>query len=186
MKTTILLVVFCLIFGGRAVSQDIGFYGIGGGVGFVNVSHGVGSSSSGFGLNARANLGEITTNLRLVPEISYWSVSENFGMFGDSFKWTWSDIAINANVHYFFNLEGSFEPYVGGGLGLNIISLNYTDSFMGETWSASSSTTEIGFNLIGGASLDLGGALSPFGEFRYVVVSGINHLMIKAGIMYGL
>jgi hypothetical protein len=56
----------------------------------------------------------------------------------------------------------------------------------GETVSASTSTTEIGLNLIGGALLNLAGPVTPYAEFRYVVVSNMNHLMLQAGIMYAL
>jgi opacity protein-like surface antigen len=171
-----------------ASAQDgLGFYGIGGGLGFVSVSPtGLSGSSSGFGLNARVDMGEITTNLRLVPEISYWSVSEDITFFGETWEQKWSDFAINANVQYHFDVEGSFAPYVGGGLGLNFISLTVTESFFGETFSASASTTEFGINLIGGALLNLDGPISPFAEFRYHVVSNFNHLMILAGIIYEL
>ncbi len=186
MKRYIFVVLCCVLLIGSTSAQGLGFYGIGGGVGLVNVSQDLGSSTSGFGLNARVNMGELTTNLRLVPEVNFWSVSEDFGFFGESFTWTWRDFAINANVQYFFDLEGSFEPFVGGGLGLNFISLSFTESFGGETFSATGSTTEIGVNLLGGALINLDGPISPYGEFRYVLVSGMNHLMIQAGIMYAL
>lgn len=186
MKRVILVVFCCILIAGAASAQGLAFYGIGGGVGLVNVSQGFESSQSGFGLNARADLGDLTTNLRLVPEVNFWSVSEEFGFGDESFSWTWRDVAINANVQYVFDLEGTFQPFLGGGLGLHFITLSMTDSFMGETFSATGSTTEIGVNLIGGALLNLDGPVSPYGEFRYVLVSGINHLMIQAGIMYAL
>ncbi len=184
MKRFIFVVFCCVLIVGSTSAQGLAFWGIGGGMGFVNVSNGFGSSTSGFGLNARADIGDIAKNLRLIPEINFWSVSENFDFFDESFKWTWRDFAVNANVHYFFDVEGSLQPFLGGGLGLNFITLSFTDTFMEETFSASSSTTEIGVNLIGGAQLNLDGPVKPYAEFRYVLVSNMNHLMIQAGIMY--
>lgn len=188
MKRFIFAVFCCMLLVGTMSAQGLGFYGIGGGAGFVSVSHGIGSSTSGFGLNGRVDMGEITDNLRLVPEVNFWSISESFSFFDESEKWTWRDIAINANIQYLFDIEGSFQPFVGGGLGLHFISFSFTatDTFFGDTWSGSSSTTEIGVNLLGGAKFNLDGPITPYGEFRYVLVSNMNHLMIQAGIMYAL
>jgi outer membrane immunogenic protein len=179
MKKVLTVAALCLLFVTAAPAQGIGFYAIGGGVGFVNVSPSGADSQSGFGFNARADLGEIIPNLRLVPEINYWSVSES----AEGYSWKWSDFAINGNVQYHIDVEGSIQPYVGGGLGLNFVTFSVPNIF-GVGGSVSS--TEIGINLIGGALFNLSGNLTPYGEIRYVLVSNMNHLMIQAGIMYAL
>jgi opacity protein-like surface antigen len=183
MKRISLALFFCFIATGLVFGQGLGFYAIGGGLGFVNVSNS-GESLSGFGFNARANLGDITSNLRLVPEIYYWSTSKDFG---EGVEWKFSDFALNANVQYRFEMEGSFEPYVGGGLGLNFVSSTVSASipFFG-TSSFSATTTEFGLNLLGGANFNMAGKIVPWGEVRYVIVSNMNHFMITAGILYYL
>ena len=185
MKRFSIALFFCFFLTGLVFGQGLGFYAIGGGLGFVNVSpSGADESMSGFGINARANLGDITSNLRLVPEIYYWSTSKDFG---EGAEWKFSDFALNANVQYRFETEGSFEPYVGGGLGLNIVSSTVSVSipFFGSS-SITGTTTEFGLNLLGGAHFNMDGNLIPWGEVRYVLVSNMNHLMITAGILYYL
>ncbi len=180
MKRFLAVSALVVLITGIAFAQGIGFYGIGGGLGFVNVSpSGAGESFSGLGFHARAEMGELTDNLALVPELHYWSVSKDLG----GFDWSYSDFAINANVQYRFDMEGSIAPYVGGGLGLNIMSVSSHVPFFG---SVSVSETKIGLNLLGGAHMKLEGNIHPFAEFRYVIVSNVNHLMIMAGIVYHL
>jgi hypothetical protein len=184
MKRMAATIVFSILFVGVVFGQGIGFYGIGGGLGFTNVS--VSSESmSGLSFHARAELGEIIENLHIVPELSYWSVSEDFGddILGGSYEWKFSDFAINANVQYRIDMEGSIAPYVGGGLGLNFVSSTVDVPFFG---SVSATDTKIGLNLLGGAHLNLEGNIKPYAEFRYVVVSDMGHLMIMAGIVYFL
>jgi outer membrane immunogenic protein len=183
MKRMAATIVLSILFVGVVFGQGIGFYGIGGGLGFTNVSFSS-ESMSGISFHARAELGEIIENLYIVPELSYWSVSKDFGdddIFGGNYEWSVSDFAINANVQYRFDMEGSIAPYVGGGLGLNFVSSTVDVPFFG---SVSASDTKIGLNLLGGAHMNLEGKYKPYAEFRYVVVSDINHLMIMAGIVY--
>jgi outer membrane immunogenic protein len=184
MKKVLTVAALCLLLVTAAPAQGIGLYDIGGGLGFVSVSpSGTSESFTGFGFNARANLGELTTNLYLVPELNFWSTSKDIG----GGTWKFSDFAINGNVQYRFDMDGSIQPYVGGGLGLNFVkSTVEIDDFFGFGGSVSATDTEIGINLIGGALFNLEGNITPFGELRYVLVSNMNHLMIQAGIMYAL
>ncbi len=184
MRRYLAVVLLCSMLSFLAYGQGIGFYAIGGGLGFVNVSPGASDESlSGFGFHARANMGDLTKGLRLIPEIHYWSTSKDF----EGAELKFSDFAINANVQYRFETEGSVEPYLGGGLGLNFVSstVGVSIPFFGSS-SVSATTMEIGFNLLGGAHFNLDGNLTPFGEVRYVLASNMNHFIIMAGVLYYL
>ena len=184
MRRITAIIALSILVVGIAFGQNIGFYGIGGGLGFTSVSTS-GEALSGLSFHARAELGEIIENLYIVPEISYWSVSKDFGddILGGNYEWSFSDFAINANVQYRFEMEGSIVPYAGGGLGLNFVSSTVEVPFFGKV---SGSDTKIGLNLLGGAHMNLEGNIKPYAEFRYVVVSTMNHFMLMAGVVYFL
>ncbi len=178
-------VVLCAV---AVSSAQIGLKAIGGGVGFtsVNFTSGSGSESlGGLGLGVAANLGEVTKGLFLVPEVGYWSASKDF----DGVEWSVSDFFINANASYRFATSGALTPYAGGGLGLNFLSSTVDipaepPFFPGGEFSASE--TQLGINLFGGAAYALNNKMSLGGQFRYVISSDANHLMILATFMYNL
>src|SRR5208283_171280 len=138
---------------------QLALHDIGGGIGYTSVSFTNGGSSSqslgGFLIAAHANLGELAKDLTLVPDIEYLSTSTTV----DGGTWKVSDFAINANVHYNFQMEGMIKPYVGAGLGLDFFSttasatIPYFNGFTiaTQTVSATASATRLGINLLVGA-----------------------------------
>jgi opacity protein-like surface antigen len=169
--------------------QSLGFNGVGGGLGFISASmdDGAGSSSSlsGFLIGAHADLGEITKDITLVPDITYWSASK------DPMKL--SNFSINVNAHYNIAVQGQFKPYVGAGLGYNSLSTEVTlpsftvggfGTFGGGTVSGSAS--RLGINILVGANYKLNEKMTLLVEPRYVLASDFNHFTAKVGITYGL
>ncbi|HUU30100.1 MAG TPA: hypothetical protein VM123_20025 [archaeon] len=78
------------------------------------------------------DLGELYERVRLQPNIELGVGSGR------------TVVAINPEVLYLFNPKGSWTPYAGGGLGLNIV--NYDEAkFM-----ISDMEFEVGLNLLGG------------------------------------
>ena len=119
-----------------------------------------------------------------MPDVTYFSVSKDIG----GYTWKTSDFAINANVHYNLEMEGSVKPYVGGGLGLNMFSFSTpTFNFLTGDFSLESQTyTRIGINLLVGANYKMNDQMTLFLEPRYVLASDFNNLQIKVGASFAL
>lgn len=187
MKKILAVMVVALGLVGTASAQ-IGLKAIGGGAGFASVSFNSGTSTEslgGFAIGAAANLGDIVPGLSLVPEVGYWTASKSIS----GADWSVSDFLINANVSYRFSQGGSVTPYAGAGLGLNFFSSEVQvpavpPFFPGGTFSGSE--TQLGINLLAGAAFALNDQMSLGGQFRYVISSDANHLMVLATFMYNL
>jgi len=179
---TVVLFVANLSYG----QANIGFKGIGGKVGFVDPESSIGST---FGLGVVANLGTITPAIHLDAFADYWGKSYDESMFGANAESKCTEIAIGAAAKYYFPMEGSkFKPYAGGGLALTIgkctFDYQYTDPFTGQTsdQSSSSSDTELGFRILGGADMELSPGLIGFGEIVYHT-NGWDYLGIFVGVV---
>lgn len=72
-------------------------------------------------------------------------------------------LQFDANVLYPFMLDGAFTPYAGGGLGILYASVEFENADGSTT---SSSDTEVGLNLMGGAEYNFGGPISGFAQLR--------------------
>jgi len=173
---------------------QLALHDIGGGVGYVSVSFTNGGSSSqsigGFLLAAHANLGELAKDLTLAPDVEYFSTSTTV----NGGTWKVGDFAINANVHYNFEMEGTIKPYVGAGLGLDFFSttasatIPYFNGFtiVTQTVSATASATRLGINLLAGANYKLNDKMSLLLEPRYVIASDLDNFQIKVGVTWAL
>ncbi len=165
---------------GEAAAQQaggLGFYGVGGRLSFVKAEN----VSSTLGIGGHADLGEIVPNLVLYPSIAYWKRSENEAG-GDRFRSSFSEFTINADVHYYFPSEGSFDFYAGGGLAL--VFWKSTARFpMGDfgTVSSSVSDSDVGVNLLGGVETALSPTLTGFAQARYKI-DGADTFKITVGL----
>jgi hypothetical protein len=71
-------------------------------------------------------------------------------------------IAFNLDMHYHFDLSGSnWRPYAGAGLGINFVSEDLPPGI-----SADNSSTNVGGQLIGGASVPTASGNQFFGELK--------------------
>jgi opacity protein-like surface antigen len=175
---------------------QLGLHDIGGGVGYVSVSFTNGGSSSqsigGFLLAAHANLGELAKDLTLAPDVEYFSTSTTV----NGGTWKVGDFALNANVHYNFEMEGMIKPYVGAGLGLDFFSTTasisgpaynpVTQQIYTATYSATASATRLGINLLAGANYKLNDKMTLLLEPRYVIASDLDNFQIKVGVTWAL
>ena len=180
---------------------QLALHDIGGGIGYVSVSFNSTSDQTlgGFLIAAHANLGDLAKDLNLVPDIEYFSTSKDVD--GGTFKV--SNFAINANVHYNFEMEGMIKPYVGAGLGINFLSTTASafcyDSccivvdgitvYPAQTiggGSITASDTRLGINLIVGANYKLNDKMTLLLEPRYVIASDFDNFQIKAGVTWAL
>ncbi len=173
---------------------QLALHDIGGGIGYVSVSFNSTSDQTlgGFLIAAHANLGDLAKDLNLVPDIEYFSTSKDVD--GGTFKV--SNFAINANVHYNFEMEGMIKPYVGAGLGINFLSTTASATIPGysidgftepaQTYSATASDTRLGINLLVGANYKLNDKMTLLLEPRYVIASDFDNFQIKAGVTWAL
>ncbi|MFZ5433574.1 MAG: acyloxyacyl hydrolase [Calditrichota bacterium] len=143
--TLFILAAFVLSLGFAGASyaeSDIGFKGIGGRIGYVDPESEIDGTIT-FGVVA--DLGEWTDNLRWDAALTYWSTGEEAGQW----EWTWSDIALRSGVKYHF-LDGEWQPYAGGGLGIHMYSIDFDGPSTYTGWD--DSETEFGFYIVGGVS----------------------------------
>lgn len=153
------LAVYCVLavaISGSAHAGELGYHGAGGQLGFTSTG---GGSTISFG--AHVDLGEIYPNVEFRPSVTYWSKSYGY-VYGD---WSLTELRINSDFRYMFDLERKFTPYAGAGLAFarySISSDRYDDYSYG--WGASSG---IELNIIGGAEMPISSGLTGFGELRF-------------------
>ena len=122
----------------------------------------------GFDIGAAVDMGEITKNLHLVPNIAYWSsgYSLDLGYLG-SYDIGLSNFQLGADVNYFF----SDGLYAGGGLSMNF--------FGGDI----DSDIKFGFDAMFGYIYKMK-SFNIYTEARYNFISDFNTMEIVAGIEF--
>lgn len=90
---------------------------------------------------------------------------------------------VDVNALYPIEVDGSegFAPYVGGGLGYTSFSFDTQNQF----GSFSSSSSEIGLNLVGGAEFPVSGSFTPFAEAQFTV-GDLSRFGITGGLLFNL
>ncbi len=183
MKKVLVLALALLVFTTLAVAKsDIGLKGVGGQLGFIMPEDPI-DNTIGFG--GHAYLGTIIPNLDLYVYADYWGKK-----YAEASDWEakFSVFGIAGVVKYRFNVSGDIKPYAGGGLALNIgsASAEYTGPYKQYyTTDTSSSDTELGLYLVGGAAKTFSPTLDGFAEIRYNT-GGVDYLGIYAGVTYKL
>ncbi len=137
-----LVLVACAVMPAWA-GADIGLKGIGGRVGYVDPESSLDGTIE-FGL--LMELGEFTDNLMWEACASYWSSGQDWSYAGRNYEWSVSDFAIRTGVNYHF-LEGEFEPFAGGGVGVHFFSWDYA----GYSGPVDNSDSDFGLYVDGGA-----------------------------------
>ncbi|MDX2275721.1 MAG: outer membrane beta-barrel protein [Hyphomonadaceae bacterium] len=69
-----------------------------------------------------------------------------------------------ANVYYDFTQYGAFTPYVGAGLGVGMVNVEYKPSGVGIV---DDDDTVLAYQLIAGAAYELNDRMSLFAQYRY-------------------
>jgi hypothetical protein len=174
----------CLVLGTAAFAKsNIGFKGVGAKIGFISPEAGIGST---IGFGAVVDLGTITPEIALSGDVMYWSKSHT----EFEAKYAYSQIYISGTAKYFFNTSkgAKFMPYAGAGLEFVIgkskyeYSGPYADIYT-HNWSTSNS--ELGFHIVGGAKYPLDASKYVFAEARYSM-GGFNMFGIFGGIVFKL
>jgi opacity protein-like surface antigen len=177
-----------MLFSSASYSQsNLGFNGVGARVGFVMPEDPI-DNTLGLGLNA--DLGTIIPNLALNAYIDYWSKTYAES---NTYEASFSVLGFAAVAKYFFPSSGNIKPYAGGGLGLNISSVEskYTGPSIGgglfdtSDFESSSSETDLAIQFLGGVSMPLSPNMDGFAEAKYSL-DGADYLGIYVGINYKL
>lgn len=169
----------------EAEAEGLDIFAIGGKVGYASPENLGGT----FELGVHADLGEVTKNLVLFPEITFWtkSHSSNGGdlfVFTDEngnlvqYKMKFQQIGLSINAHYYLNPEAKSNLYIGGGSGL----FNHRSSF--DIFSVS--TTDIGVNLLGGVETPISKSTSLIAELKYTVVKDFSTIGLNIGLSANL
>ncbi len=192
MKNILVLLAVLTVLASSSFAQGLGFKGIGCGAGYTSVSVSGSDGSEtlpGFAFSAHVNLGNIIDNLSIYPEVQYFTTSKDFtdpSVPNTTATWKLNDFAININAHYDFPTGGSVAPYIGAGVGYNMLSTDFTITGDYISGSVSGTDSKFGINLEAGANFNVGSSVMIFVEPRYVLLSDLNHLIVKAGVTYSL
>ena len=118
----ILIMSVMSVEGRPKLKRRMGLRGIGGRLSYVNPE----DLNGTFGLGAHADFGDFLPLLAYYPSITYWRSSLDLPGFDVSF----TEIALNNDVHYYIPTHGNVSPYFGGGLGIIYSSMEDVDSDM--------------------------------------------------------
>ncbi|MEF8795501.1 MAG: outer membrane beta-barrel protein [Salinivenus sp.] len=111
-----------------------------------------------------------------------------------SFDYYFTDVdgyslfAIDLNALYEFGVDNqAFTPYAGGGLAITRASIDSPSvSFGGQTFGGgSTSNTEVGLNIVGGARFPLG-SVEPFAQLNATLGGDAQRLGITGGLLFSL
>ncbi len=133
-----------------------GVTGYGGKLGIDNPED-LGSTAA---VSVHAEMEQNGTHLHLLPNVAYWNVDRV------------SDVNPNLDVYYHFVREGRVTPYVGGGVGLNVVHRDRLDQ----------TNTDLGMNVVGGLRFP-GSAHHVFVEGRYTA-SDVSQVSLMTGITF--
>jgi hypothetical protein len=157
----ILIISVMSVEGRPKMKRRMGLRGIGARLSYVNPEDLDGT----FGLGAHADFGDFLPSLAFYPSITYWRSSLDVPGFDVSF----TEIALNSDVHYYIPSHGNISPYLGGGLGIIFSSLEDVDS-----------DTDLGINFLGGLETYLSPKMKGFMQTR-VKFDGLDTFKLTAG-----
>lgn len=126
-----------------------------------------------FGLGGRAAFDLVpASSLELIGSFDYFFPDEPAGMDIDYWE-------LNGNLAYAFNVAGApgFAPYVGAGLNV----AHGSASFEADP-DLSSSDTEAGLNLLGGARFGRS-SVKPYAELRFELGGG-EQVVLTGGLLF--
>jgi hypothetical protein len=107
----------------------LGYTDIGGVIGVG----GVGSASASFGgrfehaIKALPDLGGGMLGIQAAFDYYSWSGGTGLG----TYSWKYIPIGVTANYHFKLDEQPKFDPFVGLGLGYNVVSCSYSSNFGG-------------------------------------------------------
>jgi hypothetical protein len=157
--------------------SDLGLKAIGGRLGYVDPE----SEYKGtFTIGAVADFGTIIPKLHWDGAVTYWKSTLDWGWAGTAYDVSLTDIALRSGVKYMF-LEGDWQPYAGGGLGLHFFSSDVSGPYSAY-WSGASDT-KFEFYIAGGVSHPLTDKLVGSAELQFDI-GDVDQTNIQINIMY--
>jgi hypothetical protein len=157
--------------------SDLGLKAIGGRLGYVDPEDGYKGT---FTIGAVADFGTIIPKLHWDGAVTYWSSDYDWGWYGNAYKVTLTDLAVRSGVKYMF-LEGDWQPYAGGGLGLHFFSSDVSGPYSAN-WTGASDT-KFEFYIAGGVSHQLTHNLVGSAELLFDI-GDVDQTNIQINIMY--
>jgi hypothetical protein len=165
---------------------DLGLKGVGAEVGMVNPEDL--DATVGFGLFV--DLGNITPQFMLEGYFDFWTTSENTAFAKASAR----DIALGAKGKWVFRTSNPrIRPFAGGGLGIHFLHAEVTtpDQYIGgilvvPAMTFQDDSVKLGLDLGGGMNVTLNEKTDFIGELWYGLVSDVNQLSLKVGVLYKL
>jgi len=137
-------------------SSALGVEGMGGKLGYSNPENLDGTTM----LGVHAELEQRGSRVHVLPNVMYWNVDRV------------RDVNPNVDAYYHFEREGKVTPYLGAGVGLNIVHNDRVDR----------TNTDMGMNVMGGVRFP-GSAHHVFVEGRYTA-SDVNQASILTGVTF--
>jgi opacity protein-like surface antigen len=142
-----------------------------------------------FGFGALVDLGNVARDVRLEAHADYWWKSEEaFGV-----ETSVRDLSLGARSKYVFPITNPrLRPFAGAGLGIHFVS---AEVYMPEqdlgfvvipATVVKDSDTKIGLDLGGGLAYGLNARASLLTELWYTLVSDVNQLNLKFGVLWKL
>jgi hypothetical protein len=183
-RFAVLLAALALVLGASAALAEtgIGFKGIGGHLDYVDPEN----IDAVLGFGGLVDLGTITPEIGLEGNLDFWSKSMDF------LNWsaTTRVISIGATGKYYFAVNNkAWRPFAGAGLAVHLLhgSVDYNAGYLPYlSGSASSDDTKFGIDLCGGTLYGLNNKFDLLGELRYRLVSDVNQIVLRAGVVYRL
>ena len=184
----VMVVVFCTVGAQNALAKsDLGLTSVGVNLGMVDPE----GASSTIGFGAFADWGTISPKFRLSTHLDYWSKSEDAGFGAEA---SVHDIAFMTRGRYMFPVDSpKFQPFVGAGVGLHFLkaSVSIPDIDLGggvivPGMTVEDSSTELGIDFGGGASMPVSPKTDLSGEFWYSMVDQFDQVALKLGVSFKL
>lgn len=154
---TTLLVLATLATAAPAGAQTFGFSGFGGKIGYAAPENLDGTPE--FGVHAEFE--RPGSRVHLMPSVMYWNTNDV------------SNVNPNLDLYYHFEPQHSLSPYLGAGLGMNVL----------HDQSADHSDTNVGANFFGGLRMPAATS-TAFLEGRFMAADR-SAFALLAGMTFG-
>ena len=187
--SVVMLSALLLIGYGASEATTIGPRGLEVNAGLVSPEDDIGST---FILGALMDLGEIVPSLALEGGVDFWTKSYDFGMYGSTSEFRYTNIGILGGVRYDFPVPGTITPFGFGALGLHVArasgEYSYTDPFSGTMMTEDNSATEMEFGIRfgGGAAVAVSPGVDFVARLGYDINGGANYFFVTGGARFGL
>jgi hypothetical protein len=178
-KAVFVVLALGLLSAQQAMAQaKLGFNAIGASAAFVSPQDLDGT----FGLGVFADIGRISPNIGLEPNIEFWSKSDNqFGL-----ETSLRDISVGMRGKYYFQVTNpKVRPFAGAGLGMHFLHAEASSNIPGfGTFTATGSDTKLGLDIGGGISTPMNAKNDFHAEAWYGIVSDVNQFAVRVGVSH--